>query len=106
MKEQPNTLYIENLAKGNEEFRARFIGILKSEFPVEKANYLSLMQRMQYEEAWQEVHKIKHKFSILGLVEGHELASTHEESLRDGDPRYHEQFSEVLDGVGTYIQTL
>lgn len=106
MNEQPNTEYIDNLARGNEDFRARFIGILKSEFPVEKAHYHGLIKRKQYEEAWQDVHKIKHKFSILGLAEGYELASAHEEALREGDPRYHSSFSEVLEGVEQFIVTL
>ncbi len=106
MSEKPNTAYIERLAGDNAEFRTRFIGILKAEFPVEKANYLSLMERKQYDEAWQEVHKLKHKFSILGLEEGYDLASRHEENLRDGVATLHEAYLSVLQNVDEFIQTL
>ena len=56
-----------------------------------------------YIEAANNVHKIKHKISILGLKKGLLLASEFEKSLKNNDIKLHQKFIKVLDKIHVYL---
>lgn len=106
MKEVPNLEYVEELSGGNETFRQKFIGILKTEFPLEMAEYSVSMGQNQFKEASDLVHKIKHKFNILGLHESYRLAVRHENELREGAHELNRSFMSILEDVEQYLKTI
>ena len=104
--ETPNMDYLDALAGDNREFRERFAGILKSEFPGERQAYEKALQEGDFEEARQMVHKLKHKISILGLKKGYALAENYEEHLREGRDAYPAEFGEILDCMAQFLNEL
>jgi len=71
--EQPNFTYINSLSRGDKAFEAKLVAVIKAEFPVEKATYLRNIEDKNYKEAAENVHKLKHKISILGLEKSYEM---------------------------------
>lgn len=65
--ETPNLNYVNELSGDNEQFKTKILSILKKELPVEVENYEKYMQGLDFFNAAQSVHKLKHKISILGL---------------------------------------
>jgi hypothetical protein len=51
------------------------------------------------------VHKLKHKISLLGLEESYELASQHELNLVEGNNNLHENF-EILNTMERFLNEL
>jgi len=103
MAEAPNLNYIKEIADGNEEFEKKFLSIIQVEFPKEKEDYLKNLSDNQLEESAKVVHKIKHKFGILGLNNGYKLAIKHEEGLKYGDAKLKDDFMGVLRTVEEFI---
>ncbi|MEM7381208.1 MAG: Hpt domain-containing protein [Bacteroidota bacterium] len=106
MQEQPNLDYIEALAGGEEDFKKKFINILKEEFPEEKEEYLNNLKKDLPREASLNVHKLKHKLSILGLSESYVLAVDHEEALREGSREYEGAFLKILENIERFLKTI
>ena len=106
MKETPNLNYVDEVAGGDLEFRQRYINILKEEFPLEMKEYLSHMHDGDLREASLIVHKIKHKLNSLGLNEGHSLAVKHEFELRNDINLLSGEFTEILQGIESYLNTI
>ncbi len=106
MKEQPNLDYIEALAAGEDAFKVKFINILKEEFPEERDEYLENLKNDLPRQASLNVHKLKHKLSILGLAEGYVIAVDHEEALREGSRKHQKAFLEILNTIETFLKTI
>lgn len=102
----PNLDFIKELSNGDLAFEKKFIMILRQEFPVELEEYHTNMDNEQFAEAALNVHKLKHKLSILGLIEDYELAIKHEEALHDGDPHWKYDFLRTLEKVDEFIKTI
>ncbi len=101
--EQPNLDYIKELAGGDYSFEQKFLGIVKSEFPVEKQTYIDSIKKKDYNATAEIVHKLKHKFNILGLHNGYRLAVRFEEELKFGNPNQKDDFMKILDTIENYI---
>lgn len=99
----PNLDYIKEIAEGSEEFEQKFIEILKSEFPKEKEEYFHFLVKGEQNEAYKVVHKIKHKFGILGMQNSYELAVKHEEYLKINNTELNNEFANILDVVEDFI---
>ncbi len=106
MQERPNLDYVEELANGDEAFKAKFIAIIKEEFPLEVAEYLDNVENKRPRATSENVHKLKHKFNILGLHEGYRLAVRYEEDLRLGDTTLEGDFKAILETISDYIKTI
>ena len=108
MKEKPNITYIQDLAGSNENFKAKLIKILQNELPLEKETYLENFDTNNFEEAAQNVHKLKHKISILGLKKGYDLAEELEKSLNEQLPlnNLHKEFINLLQIMEDFVATL
>lgn len=102
--EQPNLDYLKEISDGQPEVIAQFVGIIKKEFPGEYEQYQQLMKEKDSQQAAAVVHKLKHKISILGLMEGRALAVTHEDALKAGDYQHSEAFAAVLEKIEVFLQ--
>jgi len=103
---EPNLNYIKQLAAGDRSFEEKFIRILKREFPLEQAEYLQNISRKNLAEAALNVHKIKHKLSILGLETDYEVAVKHEEALEKSNLEWENDFSGILRKVDEFIKSI
>ncbi|QXP60275.1 Hpt domain-containing protein [Olleya sp. HaHaR_3_96] len=104
--EQPNQSYINNLSGGDEAFKQKLIDIIKKEFPEEKQVYFDNFNAENYKLAADNVHKLKHKISILGLEKSYEVAVAYEISLEDGKTDEKEQFEAILDTITKYLEDI
>ncbi len=105
-EEQPNLEYIDQLSGDDEAFRQKFLVILKEEFPLEQKEYLESFEIKDGDRAALIVHKLKHKFNILGLHQGYRLAVDYEEALYKGDFGLNPDFMDVLNRIEVYLKTI
>jgi len=102
-EEQPNLNYVKELAEGDQSFEQKFLEIIKSEFPVEKQTYIDSLEKEDYNATAEIVHKLKHKFNILGLQKGYRLAVGFEEQLKYGNSKLKDDFLRILIIIENYI---
>ena len=76
--EQPNLIYIHSLSQGDTAFVDKIIKIIKTELQDEKKIYYKNLEENNYLKTAEWVHKIKHKISILGLLESYAIAEEFE----------------------------
>jgi HPt (histidine-containing phosphotransfer) domain-containing protein len=104
--EQPNLTYVEQLARGDENIRQTLIDVIKTEFPEEKKEYYESLAKKDYKKIEENVHKLKHKISILGLEKSYELANAYEHHLREHSMQGEEDFEQILNTITAYIKTI
>ena len=64
------------------------------------------MNEGKYQLAADDVHKLKHKISILGLELSYQLATNYEEELRNNNSFNNGNFEEVLVAMTKFINEL
>ena len=101
--ENPNLNYIKELSGGDVTFEESILSILKKEFPEELALFKKNYEEKNYDVSANNVHKIKHKISILGMSKSLELASEFENELRTGKTTLHKDFLNVLNKIHVYL---
>ncbi len=104
--EQPNLSYIESMSGGDNAFEQKLIGIIQKEFPEEKAIYFNNIAAENFKEAAENVHKLKHKISILGLVKSYEVAVDYENNLIENSIDGKEDFESILQNITDFLKTL
>jgi HPt (histidine-containing phosphotransfer) domain-containing protein len=104
--EKPNLEYIDSLARGDDSVREILINIIKTEFPKEKEEYYISLKNKDYKKIKENVHRIKHKISILGLVKGYEKANEFEHNLREKSISGFRDFEKTLISISEYIKTM
>lgn len=104
--EQPNSNYIKELSGGDLTFEDKLIHVIKTEWPVEVEEYENNMGEFAFAKAALNVHKIKHKLGIVGLVDGYELAVRYEEELKVSQLDSKSQFESILKTVTDFINGL
>ncbi len=104
--EQPNKSYIHSLSGGDKVFEQKLIDIIKNEFPDEKGVYFNNMAEKKYKLAADNVHKLKHKISILGLERSYETAVAFENNLLEGSTELKDEFESILTTITNYLQQL
>lgn len=104
--EKPNLNYVTEMSGGDAEFEKTIIGILKMEFPQEKAIYYKSLEEKNFKKIADIVHKLKHKISILGLLKSHELAIGYEKNLLNGSMEGKEDFEKTLKTMSDYLENL
>ena len=104
--EQPNLNYIYKLSGGDEAFEAQLITVLKKEFPLEKEQFRHSIEANALSETAEIVHKLKHKFSILGLEKGYQIAVEYENNLNNNNKSLTLEFSKVLNAISKYLNEL
>ena len=104
--EQPNLNYVKELSGGDQSFEQKFLEIIKNEFPEEKQTYIDCLAREDYNATAEIVHKLKHKFNILGLENGYLLAVGFEEELKLGNSKLKDEFFSILITIEKYILSI
>jgi HPt (histidine-containing phosphotransfer) domain-containing protein len=54
----------------------------------------------------EDVHKIKHKISILGMEKGHKLASDYEENLKNNSTELSNDFENILHSISVFLDDI
>jgi HPt (histidine-containing phosphotransfer) domain-containing protein len=101
--EQPNLICIREIAPDDEVFQKNLLEIIKIEFPEEVKLFTKNFSQQNYKEAANDVHKLKHKISLLGLKEGFDIASQFENDLEIGNVELHSDFLEILNRIHIYL---
>jgi len=104
--EQPNQSYINSLSGGDEAFKQKLIDVIKKEFPEEKQVYFDNYKAKKIKLVADNVHKLKHKISILGLEKGYEVAVAYENNLLDGTTELRDQFEAILENITNYLEEI
>ena len=104
--EQPNLSYIHSMSGGDKAFEQKLIGIIKNEFPIEKQVYVDNITAHNYNLAADNVHKLKHKISILGLVKSYEIAVGYENNLLEHSIEGKEDFESILQRMTDFLETI
>jgi HPt (histidine-containing phosphotransfer) domain-containing protein len=106
MKEEPNIAYINQLANGDESIKKRLIRVLKEELPVEVENYNVNIEKLNWLEAAENVHKLRHKIGFLGLENAYQLSYEYEQNLREQSVLLKKEFEVVLKKIINFISKL
>ncbi len=104
--EEPNFIYIDELSGGDSTFKEKLLSIVKTEFPVEVSVYEENINNKAFKKAAENVHKLKHKFGILGLENGYQMAIDYEENLKIESTQLQEEFEEILKKINLFINKL
>lgn len=104
--EQPNLIYIHSLSQGDTAFAGKIIKILKTELQDEKKTYYNSLKEKNYLKTAEWVHKIKHKISILGLLESYAIAEEFENNLKENNSKLKEEFQKTIQLMTDYLNTL
>ncbi|MBB3124039.1 HPt (histidine-containing phosphotransfer) domain-containing protein [Mesoflavibacter sabulilitoris] len=104
--EQPNLSYINTLSGGDKEFETQLLDVVKKEFPTEKETYYKNLNNKNYKLAAENVHKLKHKISILGLSKSYDIAIDYENNLLDHNTDLKEEFDNILTVITNYLDKL
>tara|TARA_R110002072_G_scaffold209497_5_gene367136 strand:- start:8922 stop:9239 length:318 start_codon:yes stop_codon:yes gene_type:complete len=104
--EEPNLSYINSMSDGDKVFEKKLIAIIKSEFPEEKQVYLNNIAAKNYKLTAENVHKLKHKISILGLEKSYEIAVAFENNLLIGNVTLQNEFESILTIITNYLHKL
>lgn len=103
---KPNLSYINSLSGGDVTFKEKLITVIKIEFPEEKAIYFKNIEAKNYKEASENVHKLKHKISILGLERSYKVAERFEKNLKEESTTLKEDFENILQTITNYLTKL
>lgn len=79
------------------------LDVIINEFPTEKTSYYLNIDKKNYSIASENVHKLKHKISILGLVKSYEVAIDHENNLKKCDTSLNKAFDDILNAITNYL---
>jgi HPt (histidine-containing phosphotransfer) domain-containing protein len=104
--EKPNLSYIENMSGGDTVFEQKIIEIIKNEFPQEKEMYFTNYNSKKYKQASENIHKLKHKISILGLEKSYSIASDFENNLRENNLDLKDEFEAIMQVMTEFLETL
>lgn len=105
MTEQPNLNFIKELSGGDVVFEQKILDIIKIELPEEINTYKIFIEKNNFNEASELVHKLKHKISILGLKNSYQLAVEYEEDLKNENKNLQEKFESILNLMINYIKS-
>jgi HPt (histidine-containing phosphotransfer) domain-containing protein len=101
--EQPNLSLIKEISGNDMEFQNNILDIIKKEFPEEVKLFNANFNANKFNEASNDVHKIKHKISLLALEQGLETATKFEIALKEGNIQLHNSFLEILHKIHVYL---
>ena len=103
---KPNLDYINALSRGDEAFKQSLINVIKKEFPEEVATYHKNLEAKNYGNAANNVHKLKHKITILSLVKSYKITEKHEDALKANDESFVEDFEAILTIIKDFLNKI
>lgn len=98
--------YIHQLSGGDQDFEKKLLEVVKRELPIDNKLYRDNISGKKFKDAAANVHKLKHKISILGLEESHRLAEEYELQLLQGVNEKEDSFLEILDAMLLYVEKI
>jgi hypothetical protein len=104
--EKPNLSYIESMSGGDKVFEEKLINIIKTEFPLEKEEFYNNYKSKNFKLTAENVHKLKHKISILGLEKSYDIAVAFENNLLKGEITLNQEFEAILINMTNYLKQL
>jgi hypothetical protein len=104
--ETPNLNYINQIARGDNSIKKTLIDVIKTEFPDEKEDYYESLKEKEYKKIEENVHRLKHKISILGLEKSYTKANNFEHNLRENSLEGQQDFDEILIAITNFIKTI
>ena len=106
MEEQPNLDYFNQIADGDEVIINTLTSILINEFPEQLDSYNKCISDLNYEEAAEALHKLKHKIGLLGLENGYKIANDYEHNLREHNLQNKTEIEAILKNITNFIKKL
>lgn len=106
MKETPNLIFINKLSQGDEIFFQNIVNVIKKELPLEIEAYRLNFEKQDWQRTGEDVHKLKHKISILGLEKGYQIAIDYENNLIEGNLELKSSFEEILEVMLRFMDNL
>jgi len=105
--ETPNLSYVGDLIGTKDyEFQKKFVDLLKIEFTSDLGKYLYHIKIDEPRAAAEVVHKLKYKFSVLGMKKAFVFAENHKERLHDGNTDLDADFRKTLKTVSSFLETV
>tara|TARA_B110000091_G_C13809154_1_gene474066 strand:- start:826 stop:1143 length:318 start_codon:yes stop_codon:yes gene_type:complete len=104
--EKPNLTYVDALSRGDVLVKKNLIEIIKSEFVLEQKEYYKSLKNADFKEIEANVHKIKHKISILGFIKRYKLANDFEHNLRGHNLIGLKDFDKTLTVISEYLKII
>ncbi|WP_298766407.1 Hpt domain-containing protein [uncultured Polaribacter sp.] len=104
--EKPNLTYINQLARGDKAIEKELISVIKTEFPEEQKDYYHSLAVKDFKKIEENVHRLKHKISILGLEKSYKKANEFEHNLRENSLKGQQDFEKILIAITNYIETI
>lgn len=104
--EEPNLSYINNIAKGNDDFKNEFIVMVSDELNDDIKEYYNHLEKEDLKMTKVYVHRIKHKMSILSLEKSYEITNNYENNLRDHNFEGQEYFESMLPVMVNFLNLL
>lgn len=102
----PNLDYIDKLCGDDDTFKQKIIAIIKKELPLEIAAYHKSIEALDYKNASEHVHKLKHKISLFGLEKGYYVAEEYEYNLLNGTVKSADEFEIILQLMRNFVDYL
>ena len=104
--EIPNLNKIKHIAADSKDFEYELIAILKEELPLEINQYYLHLKTQDFIKCAADVHKLKHKISILNMHMSYEFAIIYEDELKLGDNKSSLHFDKILNAMSTFISKI
>jgi HPt (histidine-containing phosphotransfer) domain-containing protein len=104
--EEPNLNYINELAGDDNDFRATLIGVIKNELPTEITEYQDNLAAQNFNAAADNVHKLKHKISVMGMEQSYYLAEKFENNLKSSSTLLQAEFGQLLMAMQGFAASL
>jgi len=104
--EEPNLDYINELAGDDNDFRAVLIGVIKNELPAEINEYRDNLASQNFNAAADNVHKLKHKISVMGMEQSYYLAEKFENNLKERSTHLQAEFGQLLMAMQGFAASL
>ena len=102
--ETPNLDYLKQISGGDLDFENSMLAILKLEFPEECTILKQNFKNSNFKEVALNIHKIKHKIGMLGMINSVDLASKCEESIKKGNTEQYNELVLILERINVYLK--
>ncbi|GGI56176.1 Hpt domain-containing protein [Winogradskyella haliclonae] len=106
MQESPTLNYIKEIAGDDKDYVAKLLTIIKTEFPLEKEQFIVFYKQQDFRQCAEMVHKLKHKINILGLEKSYEVARDFENQLKNNNDSLYPPFYQILMHIENYLDSL
>ncbi|KYG82263.1 Hpt domain-containing protein [Roseivirga echinicomitans] len=100
---KPNFNYIKQLSNGDLAFENKLLEVLARELPIEIKEFENNITSGKLTDAASNVHKLKHKISLLGMQESYLIAQDFEENLKNNRTDLHKVFVQILKKMITFL---